>query len=148
MRYSFSLAYFLGDGLSIAANDNLFGLYPLARVTAHVNLNGTFPSPVRPSREQTAQARSNGRQPAEPMVAAWTSTGSRDLMGWIWIGAKRGMMIAVRFEFTAKFSRHVQFAPDGSVEQVTEKCYKLARIAKGTTDESARTVCRINFTRW
>src|SRR5450755_366221 len=62
---------------------------------------------MRPSREQTAQARSNWRLPAEPMVAAWTSTGSRDLMGWIWIRAKRGLMVAGRLEFTSNFSRHV-----------------------------------------
>jgi hypothetical protein len=68
-------------------------------------------------------------------------------MGWIWIRAKRGLMVAGRFEFTANFSRHVQFVHDRSVEQVTKKCYKFARIARGMTDERARTVCVIDLTR-
>lgn len=35
-------------------------------------------------------------------------------MGWIWIRAKRGLVVAGRLEFTVNFSRHMQFADKGA----------------------------------
>src|ERR1700681_1769498 len=57
----------------------------------------------RPSRVYMAQARSNWRQPAEPTIAVWTSMGSRDLTGWIWMRARRGLAVAGRPELTGQF---------------------------------------------